>query len=81
MSQLAGFNILQAFFAFRARMFRVAARERIRQELKHYPPHLAADICRDQLDEIPPKALETPEPTQRLRFFTSVTSQTGYFHR
>jgi len=37
--------------------------------------------CRDQLDEIPPKALETPEPTQRLRFFTSVTSQTGYFHR
>jgi hypothetical protein len=45
MSQLAGFNILQAFFAFRARMFRVAARERIRQELKHYPPHLAADVC------------------------------------
>ncbi len=41
----------------------------------------AIGCCRDQLDEIPPKALETPEPTQRLRFFTSVTSQTGYFHR
>ena len=45
MSQTVGFNILQAFFAFRARMFRVAVRERIRQEMKHYPPHLAADIC------------------------------------
>lgn len=44
MSQIADFNILQAFFAFRARMFRVAARERIRQEMKHYPPHLTADI-------------------------------------
>lgn len=45
MSQIADFNILQAFFAFRARMFRVAARERIRQEMMHYPPHLVADIC------------------------------------
>lgn len=45
MSQTEAFNILQAFFAFRARLFRVAARERIRQEMKHYPPHLAADTC------------------------------------
>lgn len=45
MSQIADFNILQAFFAFRARRCRVAARERIRQEMKHYPPHLAADVC------------------------------------
>ncbi|QWW66350.1 hypothetical protein [Rhizobium sp. WYJ-E13] len=45
MSQIADFNILQSFFAFRARMFRVAARERIRQEMKHYPSHLAADVC------------------------------------
>ncbi|MBW9055259.1 hypothetical protein [Rhizobium mesosinicum] len=44
MLQTAGFSILQAFFAFRARMYRVAAREHIRQEMKHYPPHLAADI-------------------------------------
>ncbi|MGR9171795.1 hypothetical protein [Rhizobium sp. KDH_Rht_773_N] len=44
MSQTACFNILQAFFAFRARLFRVVPRERIRQEMKHYPPHLAADI-------------------------------------
>ena len=45
MSQIAGFNILQAFFAFRARLFRVAAREKIRQEMKQYPSHIAADIC------------------------------------
>jgi len=55
------------------------------RQMTALPHHLIADVdpyaCRDQLDEIPPKALETPEPTQRLRFFTSVTSQTGYFHR
>lgn len=45
MSQIEAFNIMHAFFAFRARQFRVAMRERIRQEMKHYPPHLAADIC------------------------------------
>lgn len=45
MSQTASINILQAFFAFRARLFRVAVRDRIRQEMRHYPPHLAADIC------------------------------------
>jgi hypothetical protein len=44
MSQIAGYNFLQLFFAYRARLFRVAVRERIRQEMKQYPPHLAADI-------------------------------------
>ena len=45
MSQTEDFSILQAFFTFRARLFQLTARDRIKEQMKHYLPHLAADIC------------------------------------
>ncbi|MFP3546908.1 hypothetical protein SB748_26090 [Rhizobium sp. SIMBA_035] len=78
-------SAIDAFFAFRSRQIQRAAWDNTMRQMTALPHHLIADVdpyaCRDQLDEIPPKALETPEQTQRLRFFASVTSQTGYFHR
>lgn len=44
MSNSSHWNILQAFFAFRARQLRFAIHEGVLQQLKHFPPHLVDDI-------------------------------------
>jgi hypothetical protein len=44
MSQTDKWNILDSFFAFRARQLQRSMENRIRRQMKRFPPHLADDV-------------------------------------